>query len=119
MVRNASDACGERAHIGRAFANVWDLDQSMTSGMTLELPDGSEHFPCGTCMGRLPDWGLLEVLAALVVVTVVGLGRPHSSLPSFSSNLLRGLLTFLATAGLFVSFYGEVGRRPRISAGLL
>lgn len=55
MGRNACDACGERVRIGRAFANVWDLDQATTGGMTLEFPDGSEHFLCGACIGRLPD----------------------------------------------------------------
>lgn len=64
-------------------------------------------------------WGVLGALAALVVVIVVGLGRPPEGAPSAASNLLRGLLTFLVTTGAFVGCYGEAGRRPTRTAALL
>jgi hypothetical protein len=55
MAQEPCDGCGEMVKIGGAFVNLWDLDQESTGGMILELADGTEHFLCHDCIGRLPD----------------------------------------------------------------
>ncbi len=35
--------------------NLWVHDQPTATGMTLELPDDTEHFLCFPCIDRLPD----------------------------------------------------------------
>lgn len=64
-------------------------------------------------------WGVIGALAALVIVVVIGLGRPPGGIPSAASDLLRGLLTYLVQVGVFVGCYGEAGRRQPTTAGLL
>lgn len=55
MAREPCDGCGDMVTIGAAFANLWDMNQKSTGGMTLELADGTEHFLCHGCIDRLPS----------------------------------------------------------------
>lgn len=49
------DGCGRRVSVAGGIANVWSFGGRRTSGMTLELADGSEHFLCFDCVNDLPD----------------------------------------------------------------
>ena len=55
MASEPCDGCGERVNIGGGIADLWSFSPSPTGGMTLELADGTEHFLCHDCIGRLPD----------------------------------------------------------------
>jgi hypothetical protein len=49
------DGCGDPVNIGGGISDFWSVTSGPTGGMTLELVDGSEHFLCHDCLGRLPD----------------------------------------------------------------
>ena len=55
MASEPCDGCGDRVNIGGGIADLWSFSPSPTGGMTLELADGTEHFLCHDCIGRLPD----------------------------------------------------------------
>jgi hypothetical protein len=55
MAADRCDACGEEVPIAGGIANIWTMEQTPTGGMTLELADGTEHFLCFDCIGRLPE----------------------------------------------------------------
>lgn len=55
MTTEPCDGCGKAVKIGGSFANVWDMNQESTGGLSLELVDGSEFFLCYDCIDQLPD----------------------------------------------------------------
>lgn len=55
MASQPCDGCGEQVSIAGGIANLWTLEADATGGLDLELADGSEHFLCFDCIGRLPD----------------------------------------------------------------
>lgn len=62
-------------------------------------------------------WGVLGALASLVVLIILGLGRPRPTIPSTAAfGLVVGLITYLVPTGVFAGFYGEAGRRPKLIA---
>lgn len=56
MATEPCDACREDVTIAGGIANIWTMEQTPTSGMTLEFEDGSEHFLCFECIDQLPDY---------------------------------------------------------------
>lgn len=65
MTTEPCDGCGEEVTIAGGIANVWTMEQTPTSGMTLEFDDGSEHFLCFACIEELPDHPATEDVEAL------------------------------------------------------
>lgn len=62
----------------------------------------------------LTVWGVIGAVTALVIVIVIGLGRPPpSEPPSAAFGLLTGMLTYVVPTATFAGLYGEAGRRPR------
>lgn len=55
MTTRPCDGCGEDVTIAGGIAGIWSTSSETTGGMTLELVDGTEHFLCYGCIGRLPD----------------------------------------------------------------
>ncbi|MEF8773141.1 MAG: hypothetical protein V5A23_00675 [Halobacteriales archaeon] len=55
MATERCDGCGGDVTVGGGIAGLFRTDPEPTGGMTLELADGSEHFLCFDCIGRLPD----------------------------------------------------------------
>lgn len=55
MASEPCDACDRRVRIAGGIANLWSFEGDRTGGLTLTLPDGSEHFLCFDCVDRLPD----------------------------------------------------------------
>jgi hypothetical protein len=55
MTTDPCDGCGTAVRIAGGIGDMWSTDHSATSGMTLELADGTEHFLCQECIEALPD----------------------------------------------------------------
>lgn len=55
MTSEQCDGCGEAVRIGGGVGDFWGGGGESTGGMTFELADGTEHFLCFDCVGRLPD----------------------------------------------------------------
>lgn len=55
MSGNRCDGCGNDVPVAGGIANLWRAEQTNTGGLTLEFPDGSEHFLCYHCINALPD----------------------------------------------------------------
>ncbi|APE96519.1 DUF7561 family protein [Halodesulfurarchaeum formicicum] len=59
------DGCGVEISVAGGIANIWSTEPTHTSGMTLELPDGSEHLLCFDCIEALPEEATAADVAAL------------------------------------------------------
>lgn len=59
------DGCGAEISVAGGIANFWTMDATRTSGMTLELQDGSEHLLCFDCIEALPETATAADVAAL------------------------------------------------------
>lgn len=55
MSKEACEACGRDVHVAGGISGLFQTDHEPTDGMTLELADGTEHFLCMECIGRLPE----------------------------------------------------------------
>lgn len=59
------DGCGVEITIAGGIADIWSQSGSATSGMTLELSDGSTFLLCFECIEALPDDPSTADVAAL------------------------------------------------------
>lgn len=59
------DGCGDEVSVAGGIANFWTMDHTETSGIVLELEDGTEHFLCFDCVDELPDHPDAADVAAL------------------------------------------------------
>jgi hypothetical protein len=59
------DGCGREVSVAGGIANIWTMDATETTGMTLELADGTEHFLCFECIESLPEEPTAADVAAL------------------------------------------------------
>jgi hypothetical protein len=55
MSADPCDGCGQPVRIAGGMENLWVHDEPTAKGMTLEFPDGTEHFLCFACIDRLPE----------------------------------------------------------------
>lgn len=65
MASEECDACGGQVHIAGGIADLWSFSHEPTGGMTLDLPDGSEHFLCFGCLATLPSEPTAADVAAI------------------------------------------------------
>ena len=55
MSADPCDGCGQPVRIAGGMENLWVHDEGAAGGMTLEFPDGTEHFLCFACIEALPE----------------------------------------------------------------